>query len=231
MKTIIAKASPSVGLHFCKLREKSLKSQHLAFYVTFLEQPIESIPTSNIVLRERNLKRRNLVIYCTAQPEPQPLPPEPKQDPWWRNWTLGALLSVGLPFSTNKIDPMLRIRSEFATKLQTTEDMVEFIERGATRVEKVAEKRLEGDVTEDGVKRSLMVHIEAAAEKIAKKARSVDYIIDTIQDILLLESPDNDKAIGVYRDKKDRKGKAMEVDKEEQEQENDMKGGPSKADK
>lgn len=220
---VMAEAS-TVGLHFCKL-----KSLPLTFYVSFLEQHNSFRSCNNIVLRGTNSKSAQpepqpLPSEPKPQPVPQPLPSEPEQTPWWRNWTLGAFLSVGLPFITNKMNSVVKIRSEFETKLQETEDMVEEIQRGATVIEKRAEKRLKEYLKDDeGIPRRVVVYIESAAERIAKTACSVDHVIDMVQDIFLLESPDNDQARKMYSAEEDKKETVVEVEKEEKDQtENSM---------
>lgn len=128
--------------------------------------------------------RRNVVVYSNMVPPDVQIPSLPSSfaipDPW-QGWLLGAIVTIGLPFLTNKWGPLLGWIDKVKGTLQTAEDIAEAVEDIAGKVDKMAEE-IEAGLPEGKLKNVLHT-VELAAEEIAKDADRLDQLIDKVQEM------------------------------------------------
>ncbi|KAL2467863.1 uncharacterized protein Fot_51388 [Forsythia ovata] len=99
-----------------------------------------------------------------------------------KNWILGIVLTIVFPFLTNKWGPLLKIKNEVDTAVETIEEITEVVEKAAEVVDKVAEN-IADHLPEGGKFRKTIDFIENVAEKTAKDAQLVEDIINKIQEV------------------------------------------------
>ncbi|XP_051139704.1 uncharacterized protein LOC127257362 [Andrographis paniculata] len=132
----------------------------------------------------KTLKRNLFVVNANVVPgAPVPAPPMPSGPPSCNNpmsWVLGFVVSIILPFFTNKWGPLWVVKNRIENAVQTVENIVEAVEKVAEEVDKIAE-----DIAEDlpqGKLRDLVEMVEHVAEKTAKTADCLDNVIDKVQE-------------------------------------------------
>ncbi|CAA2956802.1 Hypothetical predicted protein [Olea europaea subsp. europaea] len=99
-----------------------------------------------------------------------------------RNWILGIILTIILPFGTNKWGPLSKLKNEVDTVVETIEQITEVVEKVAEVVDKVAED-IADDLPEGGRFRKAVVLIENVAEQTAKDAHLLEDIIHKVQGV------------------------------------------------
>ncbi|PIN13009.1 hypothetical protein CDL12_14368 [Handroanthus impetiginosus] len=122
-----------------------------------------------------NTHRRNFSVYNNAQSS-SPLPSKPPSSSLI-SWILGILLSIALPFGGNKWGPLLKIKKEVDTTVETIEEIVEVVEKVAEMVDEVAEG-ISDDLPAGGILKKLVDMVEDVAEETAKDAHAVEDVID-----------------------------------------------------
>jgi hypothetical protein len=120
---------------------------------------------------------RDVAVYSSA-PGPS-IPSNPSNPGQWKVWIVGVIASVILPFFGIKFGPLLKIKKEVDTMVQTAEDVVEAVETVAEEVDKVAEE-IKERLPAGGKLRVAVTYIENVAERTAKDAQMVDDIIDKV---------------------------------------------------
>uniref|UniRef100_A0A2N9J0V0 Uncharacterized protein n=1 Tax=Fagus sylvatica TaxID=28930 RepID=A0A2N9J0V0_FAGSY len=113
--------------------------------------------------------RRDVAVYSSA-PGPS-IPSNPSNPGQWKVWIVGVIASVILPFFGIKFGPLLKIKKEVDTMVQTAEDVVEAVEKVAEEVDKVAEE-IKERLPAGGKLRVAVTYIENVAERTAKDARN-----------------------------------------------------------
>ncbi|OMP07495.1 hypothetical protein CCACVL1_01292, partial [Corchorus capsularis] len=85
-------------------------------------------------LRVQNSERsyRNMVV-CNVGSGPSLPDPNPGS---WKFWLLGMLMSVVLPFWRGKWGPLMKIKQEVETIIDTVEAVTDVVEKVAEQVEK-----------------------------------------------------------------------------------------------
>ncbi|CAI9778052.1 unnamed protein product [Fraxinus pennsylvanica] len=126
-----------------------------------------------------NGNKRNFVVYNSFPGAP--LPSQPPSNSL-RKWILGIALTIILPFVTNKWGPLLKLKNEVDTAVETIEQITEVVEKTAEVVDKVAEN-IADHLPEGGKFRNTVDFIENVAETAAKDARLVGDIIDKVQGV------------------------------------------------
>ncbi|CAI9778053.1 unnamed protein product [Fraxinus pennsylvanica] len=96
------------------------------------------------------------------------------------SWILGILLTIVLPFGTNNRGPVLKLKDEVDTAVETIEHITEVVEKVAEVVDKVAED-IADDLPEGGRFRKAVDFIENVAEETAKDAHLLGDIIHKVQ--------------------------------------------------
>ncbi|PIN13011.1 hypothetical protein CDL12_14370 [Handroanthus impetiginosus] len=127
-----------------------------------------------------NTHRRNFSVYNNAQPG-SPLPSKPPSSSLI-NWILGIVLSIALPFTSDKWGPLLKIKKEVDTTVETIEDIVEVVEKVAEVVDEVADG-ISGDLPAGGILKKVVDTVEDVAEETAKDAQVVVDAIDKFQEV------------------------------------------------
>ncbi|KAL7118003.1 hypothetical protein ACP275_03G108500 [Erythranthe tilingii] len=122
-------------------------------------------------------KRNSFVVYASSLPG-APLPSGPPSKPM--SWVLGLVVSLILPFFTNKWGPLWVLKNRIETAVETVEHIVEAVEKVAGEVDKIAEDI--GDDLPQGKLRDLVELVEHTAEKTAKTADCLDNLIDKVQE-------------------------------------------------
>lgn len=123
---------------------------------------------------------RSFAVFNSGLPG-VPLPSGPPSSGSWNGWILGIVLTFVVPFLTNKWGPLLKIKNEVETAVQTVENVVDAIEKVAEEVEKVAE-----DVAENlpaGNLKNAVTFIENVADEIDDTAEVVGDVIDKVQEV------------------------------------------------
>ncbi|GER49207.1 plastid-targeted protein 4 [Striga asiatica] len=124
-------------------------------------------------------KRNSFAVYANSVPG-APLPSGPPPNSHSLSWIIGLVISLILPFFTNKWGPLWVIKNRIENAVQRVEDVVEAVEKVAEKVDEIAE-----DIADDlpqGKLKDLVEMIENVAEKTAKTADSLDNVIDKAQE-------------------------------------------------
>lgn len=127
-----------------------------------------------------NKSNRKFAVFNGVLPG-VPLPSEPPPSDSWNGWILGAVLTFVLPFLANKWGPLLKIKDEVDTAVQTVENVVDAVEKVAEQVEKVAEDIAEG--LPAGKLKNAVTFIENVADQIDDTAEVVGDAIDKVQEV------------------------------------------------
>ncbi|CAA0827878.1 Unknown protein [Striga hermonthica] len=124
-------------------------------------------------------KRNSFAVYANSVPgAPLPSTPPPNSHPL--SWIIGVLISLMLPFFTNKWGPLWVVKNRIENAVQRVEDVVEAVEKVAGKIDEIAE-----DIADDlpqGKLKDLVEMVENVAEKTAKTADSLDNVIDKAQE-------------------------------------------------
>ncbi|KAL3504796.1 hypothetical protein ACH5RR_034637 [Cinchona calisaya] len=130
-------------------------------------------------LQRKNESKRNFAVYNSVQPG-VPLPSAPPSSGPWKGWLVGIVLTFVLPFLTNKWGPLLKIKNEIDTAVQTVEDVVDAVEKVAEQVEKVAEGI--ADDLPAGKLKDAVTFLENVADQIDHTTEAVGDVIDKVQE-------------------------------------------------
>ncbi|KAL6492922.1 hypothetical protein OROGR_032681 [Orobanche gracilis] len=130
-------------------------------------------------MQNRNSYRRNFSAHSSVQSGP-PLPSQPPSSSM--RWILGTVLALILPFAGNKWGPLLTLKQDVDTVVDTIEEIVEVVDKVAEMVDKVAENISDG-LSEGGKIKKFVDIVEDVAEETAKDARIVENAIDKFQEL------------------------------------------------
>ncbi|GFP89766.1 hypothetical protein PHJA_001120400 [Phtheirospermum japonicum] len=123
-----------------------------------------------------NTKRNSFAVYANSVPGvPSPSGP-PSSHPM--GWILGLVVSIVLPFFTNKWGPLWVLKNRIMDTVQSVENIVEAVEKVAEKVDEIAEDI--GDDLPQGKLKDLVHLVENMAEKTAKTADCIDNVIDKV---------------------------------------------------
>lgn len=100
----------------------------------------------------------------------------------WRNWVIGCLLSIALPFAHNRWAKLLAIKNGVETVVKTVETVVEVVEEVAEGVANVADE-VADHLPEGGKFKSAVELVENVAKETAKNAHIADQLIDKVQEV------------------------------------------------
>ncbi|KAL3638797.1 hypothetical protein CASFOL_016704 [Castilleja foliolosa] len=141
----------------------------------------EIVFPSNKTRAQSNIitKRNHFTVYANSVPgNPSPSGP-PSSHPM--GWIIGIVVSLVLPFFTNKWGPLWVLRNRIMNAVQSVEDIVEAVEKVAEKVDEIAEDI--GDDLPQGKLKDLVHLVENMAEKTAKTADCIDNVIDKVQEV------------------------------------------------
>lgn len=93
---------------------------------------------------------------------------------------IGILLSVVIPFWRHKWGPLLAIKNQVDTVIDTVETAAEVVEAVAHKVEEVADG-IADKLPEDGKLKAAVEAIEAIAKETAKDAHIMDELIENVE--------------------------------------------------
>ncbi|XVF64839.1 hypothetical protein PTKIN_Ptkin09bG0198700 [Pterospermum kingtungense] len=155
-------------------------SKHKARHQILRNQKVKSLGTG---LRVQNTDRcRNIVVCSSAGSGPQiPSNPAPGSGSW-KPWILGFLMSMILPFWRGKWRPLLKLKEEVETVIDTVEAVTDIVEKVAEQVEKVADDI--GDHLPEGRLKYALEFVEDIAEDTADGARLAGDFIDKVEDMV-----------------------------------------------
>nr|AAK20905.1 plastid-targeted protein 4 [Craterostigma plantagineum] len=125
-------------------------------------------------------KNSLFVVYASNLPGVPPLPsgPPPSSPP--KNWIIGFIVSVIIPFFANKLGRFGFLLNRIENAVQQVEDIAEAVEEVAKKADKIAEEI--GHDLPEGKLKNLVEAVEDVAERIAKDADTLDNIIDQVQE-------------------------------------------------
>ncbi|KAL3641299.1 hypothetical protein CASFOL_016267 [Castilleja foliolosa] len=121
-------------------------------------------------------KRSSFIVSANGVPPPSG---PPSSNPM--GWIIGFVLTLVLPFFTNKLGPLGVLKNRIMNAVQSVEDIVETVEKVAEKVDEIAEDM--GDDLPQGKLKDLVNLVEKMAEKTAKTADAVDDVIDKVQEV------------------------------------------------
>ncbi|XWS21456.1 hypothetical protein CRYUN_Cryun30bG0056300 [Craigia yunnanensis] len=187
-------SSTSGSILPCKVRMKSCKfqpailgfshflviSKHKAKHQILRNQKLQSLGTG---LRMQNTDRYRNMVVCSSVGSGPLIPSNPTPGPGsWKPWFLGILLSIILPFWRGKWRPLLKLKEEVETVIDTVEAVTDIVEKVAEQVEKVADDI--GDHLPEGRLKDALEFVEDMAEDTAGGARLAGEFIDKVEDMV-----------------------------------------------
>ncbi|KAL0326225.1 UNVERIFIED_CONTAM: hypothetical protein Sradi_5191800 [Sesamum radiatum] len=128
-----------------------------------------------------NVSKWRFVVYSSSVPPEAPLPSESEPSSnSFINQILGVLMTIVVPFLSNKLGPLWIFKNKIESTVETVEQIVNAVEKVAEQVDEVTE-----DITDDlpeGKLKQLLDFVEDTAEKTADTADSIGDIIDKVQE-------------------------------------------------
>ncbi|KAK9110975.1 hypothetical protein Scep_018494 [Stephania cephalantha] len=97
----------------------------------------------------------------------------------WKNWVLGTLISIILPFWRHKWAPLLALKKEVVMVVETIDVVTEVVEKVAEGVEEIAHSVAESLPDGEGLQKVACL-VEAAAKKVAQEAHVADEFIHKV---------------------------------------------------
>ncbi|XP_022766409.1 uncharacterized protein LOC111311297 isoform X2 [Durio zibethinus] len=155
-------------------------SKHKGKYQVLRNHKLQSLGSD---LRVQNTDRYRNMVVCSSVGSGPPIPSNPTPGPGsWKPWILGILLSIILPFWRGKWRPLLKLKEEVETVIDTAEAVTDIVEKVAEQVEKVADKV--GDHLPEGRLKDALEFVEEMAEDTADGARVAGEFIDKVEDMV-----------------------------------------------
>nr|GEW45106.1 hypothetical protein [Tanacetum cinerariifolium] len=118
---------------------------------------------------------RNFSVSSSIQPG---TPPPPSGNPPMGKWILGIIITVILPFFTNRWTKLLQFEDKLETAVEESEQVIEQVEDIAEAIENVMEDVK--DQLPEGQLRNAAEFVEDVAKVIAKDAHSAEKLLDKI---------------------------------------------------
>ncbi|KAK8298191.1 hypothetical protein V6Z12_D05G238600 [Gossypium hirsutum] len=136
-------------------------------------------------LRFQITDRHSYMVFCNSNVEQGPvIPSSPAPAPGsWKPWILGFLMSIILPFWRGNWRPLLKLKQEAETVIDTVETVTDIVEKVAEQVEQVADKV--GDSLPEGKLKDALEIAEDMAEGTVDDARIVGEFIDKTLRIMI----------------------------------------------
>ncbi|KAF8406058.1 hypothetical protein HHK36_008138 [Tetracentron sinense] len=123
--------------------------------------------------------KMKMTVYNSAQPG-APLSSGGPPSSSWKNWILGALFSIVLPFLKHKWGPLLALKNEVDMVVDTVERVAEIVEKVAEGVEKVADE-VADNLPEGGKLHDALRIVENLAQETAEGAQRAGDLIDKVE--------------------------------------------------
>ncbi|KAL4279685.1 hypothetical protein GQ457_03G033620 [Hibiscus cannabinus] len=135
-------------------------------------------------LRLQNTNRYRNMVFCNSGVEPGPIVPStPAPAPGsWKAWIVGILMSIILPMWRGNWRPLLKLKQEAETIIDTVEAVADMVEKVAEQVEKVADEV--GDRLPEGKLKDALEFVEDLADDTADGARITGDFIDKVEDMV-----------------------------------------------
>ncbi|GMI82812.1 hypothetical protein HRI_001950500 [Hibiscus trionum] len=135
-------------------------------------------------LRLQNTDRNMNRVFCNSGVDPGPVvPPTPTPGPGsWKGWILGILMSIILPMWRGNWRPLLKLKQEAETIIDTVEAVADIVEKVAEQVEKVADEV--GDRLPEGKLKDALEFVEELADETGDGARIAGDFIDKVEDMV-----------------------------------------------
>nr|DAD22032.1 TPA_asm: hypothetical protein HUJ06_023495 [Nelumbo nucifera] len=99
-----------------------------------------------------------------------------------RNWIFGMLISIILPFWRNKWAPLLTLKREVDTVVETIENVVNVVEVVAEEVENVADE-IAKKLPEGGKLKEAVCAVEHIAKEAAKDAHLAEEFLEKVEEV------------------------------------------------
>ncbi|KAI3806722.1 hypothetical protein L1987_22636 [Smallanthus sonchifolius] len=159
----------------------------------------------------KNPQTTTFVRHSSVNPPPEA--PVPSGSPYGslRNWIVGIVLTLILPFFTHKWGSLLLLKNKVDKKIETTEHVVKTVENVAERVDKVIDS-ITDDLPEDSKLKKGLEFVDEIAEGIAKGAHVADKTINKVE-----EAEDKLESLITHENSKGDEIPHEEEDKEDQE--------------
>lgn len=120
-------------------------------------------------------------VAVQSSVDPVPHLPSDGSPSSWKLWVLGALVSVILPFWTNKWGPLWKLKNKAEAVVETMDRVTEIVEEVAEKVEHVAEEVAKH--LPDGRLKDAVTSVEHVAEMVDKDAHLAGDIIDKVEEV------------------------------------------------
>ncbi|GMI90984.1 hypothetical protein like AT2G14095 [Hibiscus trionum] len=135
-------------------------------------------------LRLQNIGRNRNMVFCNSSVEPGPVVPStPTPGPGsWKPWILGILMSIILPMWRGNWRPLLKLKQEAETVIDTVEAVTDIVEKVAEQVEKVADEV--GNILPEGRLKDALEIVEDLADETGDGARIAGDFIDKVEDMV-----------------------------------------------
>ncbi|XP_010266764.1 PREDICTED: uncharacterized protein LOC104604195 [Nelumbo nucifera] len=155
------------------LGSSATKGSHQSFLLN------RGLPSLRIRSRElsKTTTKMDVTVYNSNNGQPSGSPSNS-----WRSWIFGILVTIVLPFLKNKWAPLLTLKKEVDTVVDTIENVVTVVEKVAEEVEKVADE-VADKLPEGGKLREAVCAVEHIAKEAAKDAQMAGDFIDKVEEV------------------------------------------------
>ncbi|XVE95243.1 hypothetical protein REPUB_Repub02eG0079400 [Reevesia pubescens] len=151
-------------------------SKHQGKHQILRNPKLQSLGTGLIV---QNPDRFRNMVVCSSVGSG---PPTPGPAGSWKPWFLGILMSIILPFWRGKWGPLLKLKEEVETVIDTVEAVTDIVEKVADKAEKVVDDI--GNHLPEGRLKDALEFVEDMAEDTADGARIAGEFIDKVEEMV-----------------------------------------------
>ncbi|KAF4372931.1 hypothetical protein CsatB_008489 [Cannabis sativa] len=131
----------------------------------------------------KNGKIRNISVKNNILPDLPQLPSPDNSDPGsWKVWLMGMIVSVIIPFWTNKWGRLQKIQKQVETVVDTAQEVTEMVEDMAKKVEKVADE-LGDRLPEGGKLKQTALFVEDFAQKTVHNADLIEDLLQKVEEV------------------------------------------------
>ncbi|MFS7913071.1 hypothetical protein Hanom_Chr02g00137381 [Helianthus anomalus] len=127
------------------------------------------------------VRRNSMIVYSNVEPAGKPSPPSGSSGSW-KNWVIGILMTVIVPFFTTKGGPIKLLIQGVDQIMDTAEHITEVVEAVADKVDKVVEE-LGDELPEGSEIKKTLDFIENIAERVERDAQTAGDFIDKVQEM------------------------------------------------
>ncbi|KAM0036000.1 hypothetical protein Hdeb2414_s0015g00453131 [Helianthus debilis subsp. tardiflorus] len=138
-------------------------------------------PTVTPLSPTGGVRRNSMIVYANVEPAGKPSPPSGSSGSW-KNWVIGILMTVIVPFFTAKGGPIKLLIQRVDQIMDTAEHITEVVEAVADKVDKVVEE-LGDELPEGSEIKKTLDFIENIAERVERDAQNAGDFIDKVQEM------------------------------------------------